>query len=188
MIWIKSLLWPLKEIDTASPRHGLIIDLGCGDGTVATYLAEQSPSRQVIGLDTNIRKLKAIASRTRSLPNLTFKSQNILQANLKSASGCVISDVLHHLSHQDQSALFRHLGHQLKPGSICVIKEIDHHSMIRSKLSRLWDWLLYPQDTIHYFSASKLIHTMKKLNFKVKHRPVSWWFPGSVNLFICTKQ
>ena len=179
MIWLKFLLWPLRQINAALPQQGLIIDLGCGDGTVATYLAKKSSRRQVIGLDLHAPNFK--------LPNLVFKSQDILQANLKSAAGCLLSDVLHHLSLKQQQLLLERVSHQLKTGSVCVIKEINRSSMIRSKLSRLWDWLFYPQDKINYYSAPQLIGTMKKLNFKVRHQPVSRWFPGSVNLFTCTK-
>lgn len=187
MIRLKFILWPLKQIDAALPQQGLIIDLGCGDGTVAAYLAGQSSNRRVIGLDTNSSKLKSATYRYHHLTNLSFKSQNILKANLKSAAACLLSDVLHHLSLQDQSALLKHLSQHLPSGSICLIKEINHASVIRSKLSRLWDWLLYPQDKINYYSAPKLKSTMEKLNFKVKYKPVYWWFPGSVNLFVCTK-
>lgn len=180
MTWLKFLLWPLKQIDSALPKQGLIVDLGCGDGAVAAYLAKASPHRQVIGLDLHPPKF--------NLSNLVFKSQNILQANLKSAAGCLLSDVLHHLSSQQQQLLLDRISHQLKTGSVCVIKEINRASMIRSKLSRAWDWLLYPQDKINYYSAPELISTMKKLNFRVKYQPVSLWFPGSVNLFTCIKQ
>ena len=177
--WLKSLLWPLKQIDAALPRQGLIIDLGCGDGTVAAYLARES-RRQVIGLDIH-------PPRRPSSINLIFKTQNILQANLKSAAGCLLSDCLHHLLPGEQQLLLERLSRQLKTGSACVIKEIDRHDFIRSKLSRFWDWLLYPQDAIHYYSSQELIRIMTKLKFTVVHSRPSPWFPGSVNLFVCTK-
>jgi|SRR3989344_527441 len=181
MIWLKFLFWPLRQIDALLPRQGLILDLGCGDGTVATYLAKRSPRRQIIGLDIH-------PPRSPGLPNLVFKTQNILQADFRPAAGCVLSDCLHHLSPPQQQLLLERLSRRLKAGSVLVIKEIDRDNMIRSKLSRVWDWLLYPQDKINYYSAPELISAMKKLHFKVKYQPVSWWFPGSVNLFVCAKQ
>lgn len=186
-LWLKSLFWPLKQIDAALPKSGLILDLGCGEGIIAKYLA-QNLHRQVIGLDTDRDKLALAVKRTRHLPNLSFKFRNILQANLNQISGCVISDVLHHLSPSQQHQFLRRLGSQLKPGATCVIKEANKNDLFLSSLTRFWDWLLYPNDKINYYSAKQLMRLMNKLGFSVIFKPLRYPFPGSVNLFICTKQ
>lgn len=185
--WLKSWLWPFKDLDRHLPSHGKIFDLGCGDGLVSQYLAQASIKRQVIGIDQNPAKISQIQAQSHSLSNLTFKVADITKVNLSSATACLLSDVLHHFSPSTQTQLLASLSQQLKPGSICLIKEINSHDVLRSKLSRLWDWLLYPQDQINYFSAPELISMMTDLNFKVKFYPVTPWFPGSVNLFVCTK-
>lgn len=186
MIWLKSLFWPLKQMDAVLPTKGLIVDLGCGDGVLTAHLAQHHPQRQVLGVDSNTNKLALARHRYRA-PNLTFKLADVRQVNLKQASACILSDVLHHLSPASQNQLLEKISHQLKPGVTCLIKEVDKSSMVRSKLTRLWDWLLYPHDQIHFLAAADLINTMKKLKFTVKFTPITPWFPGSVNLFICTK-
>lgn len=187
-LWLKSLLWPLAEIDRHLPRRGLVFDLGCGDGFVSQYLAQSSPSRQVIGIDQNRSHISQAQRRTRTLTNLTFKLADITQVNLRSAAACVLSDVLHHLSPQTQMQLLHSISQQLPPQAVCLIKEINCQDVLRSKLSRLWDLILYPHDKIYYSSAPKLITAMTSLGFKVKFQAVTPWFPGSVNLFTCTKQ
>lgn len=184
--WLKSLLWPFADIDGALPQQGLIIDLGCGDGLVAHYLASHSSRRQVRGLDLSPQLINQ-ANQQPSLKNLKFITQNIIHADLSHASGCLLSDVLHHLSKTAQLKLLKHISRQLKPGAICVIKEADTNDLIRSRLTRLWDWLLYPHDQINYYASKELIQLMRQLRFSVKFMPLRRFFPGSVNLFICTK-
>lgn len=185
---LKSWFWPFADIDSALPASGTIIDLGCGDGLVAYYLAQHGPRRQVIGIDLDPNKINHARSLKPTLSNLRFRVADIARVDLRLAQGCLLSDVLHHLPKSNQTALLRHVAYQLKPEAICVIKEADKSDFIRSRLTRLWDWLLYPHDQINYYASKELIQLMHQLNFSVKFIPLRKFFPGSVNLFVCTKQ
>lgn len=186
--WLKSWLWPFTDINSALPKMGTIIDLGCGDGLVAYYLAQHGPRRQVVGIDLDPDKINHARSLKPRLPNLRFIVADIARVDLRQVQGCLVSDVLHHLPKKHQLQLLHHISHQLKSGVICVIKEADTNDFIRSRLTRLWDWLLYPHDQINYYASQTLIKLMRQLRFSVKFMPLRRFFPGSVNLFICTKQ
>lgn len=186
-LWLKSFLWPFADINAALPKTGTIIDLGCGDGLVACYLAGHGSQRHVIGIDLDSVKINQARAIKPKLKNLKFITQDITRTRLNQASGCLVSDVLHHLSKIDQLKLLRHISRQLKPGAICLIKEADKSDFIRSRLTRLWDWLLYPHDQINYYASQTLIKLMRQLRFSVKFMPLRRFFPGSVNLFVCTK-
>ena|SRR3989344_1331027 len=181
--FLKSLMLPLRDIHAALPPTGIIYDLGCGEGVVSFYLAQTAPQRQIIGVDIDTQKIR----RARHLPNLTFIHADLAHTNLTKANGCLLSDVLHHLPPSTQRQLLLKIGRQLKSGSVCIIKEINQDDLIRSRLSRFWDWIFYPQDKIYYWRAQDLVKTMKQLGFKVKFTPAMSWFPGSTNLFVCIK-
>ena len=187
-IWLKSWLWPFADINSILPQKGTIIDLGCGDGLVAYYLADHGPKRQVIGIDLDANKINQARSLKPRLKNLQFIVADITKVDLRQAQGCLLSDVLHHLPKKRQFQLLQLISRQLKSGAVCLIKEADKSDFIRSHLTRLWDWLLYPHDKIHYWSAQTLIRTMRQLGFTVKSTPAMPWFPGSTNLFVCIKQ
>ena len=70
--WLKSWLWPFADINSILPQKGTIIDLGCGDGLVAYYLADHDPKRQVIGIDLNANKINQARSLKPRLKNLQF--------------------------------------------------------------------------------------------------------------------
>lgn len=172
---------PLEEIDRILPDSGLIVDLGCGEGVIASFLAQNS-QRDVLGVDLNESRIQNSNSK-----NLKFIHGDIRKYNLKNASGVVLSDVLHHISFQDQDAVLKNISQNLKRGGILIIKEIDTGDLIRAKLSRFWDFVFYPKEKIYFSSAKTLIGKLKKLGFKVKLEKTTKFFPGSTNLFICNK-
>lgn len=178
---LRSLILPLKEIDKNIPTEGKIIDLGCGQGIIAKYLASKK-SRQVIAVDSDKNRLKKT-----TLQNLKFINADIRNFSLKGAKGIVISDVLHHLNPADQKKLLRNIYLGLSKYSVLVIKEIDNNEFFRSKFSRFWDFLFYPNDKIYYFKSNELKNYLEKLGFRVKIFRTTRFFPGSTTLFACKK-
>ncbi|MDO8487525.1 MAG: class I SAM-dependent methyltransferase [Candidatus Curtissbacteria bacterium] len=173
---------PIRQIDSALPSSGQIVDLGCGQGILAAYLARRK-ERNVIGVDLDAARLP-----NKELANLKFIKADITKYNLKNVDGIVISDVLHHISRVDQSELLAKIAKGLKRGGILVIKEIDSKEFIRSKLTRLWDFILYPHDEISFSNSQTLTRNLKRLGFNVNVQRVVTWFPGSTTLYICTKR
>ena len=179
--FLRSLILPLREIDHALPKKGQIYDLGCGEGVISKFLAKVK-TREVIGIDSNKTRLQKS-----TLKNLNFMYRDIRTFNFKSADGVVISDVLHHLEFKDQKKVLYFVFQGLKKNGVMVVKEIDAGEFIRSKLSRFWDLVLYPNDKIYYQNSKNLRNFLNGLGFKVKIVRASRFFPGSTTLFICQK-
>ena len=178
---LRFIILPLREIDQFSPKKGRIIDLGCGEGVVAKYLA-RNKRRFVIGVDQDEKRLQKS-----SVKNLKFVLEDIRNFKIENATGVILSDVLHHLKFSDQKKILNNISQGFKNGSVLIIKEIDFDENIRSKLSRFWDFVFYPKDKIYYSSAKKLTKILLGLNFKVQIIRASRFIPGSTTLFICTK-
>lgn len=182
---LKQLILPLAQIDAALPQSGTIYDIGCGEGVVANFLAT-TPSRQVIGLDLNTHKLES--AQKHHLPNLQYKKVNVLTYDFpQPASGIIMADVLHHIPQKHQLPLLKKLAQSLRPKGVLVIKEINAADMIRSKLSRLWDFILYPQDKINYFSKPRLTQVLKNMGLSVHHQQTNLLAPASVHLYVARK-
>lgn len=178
---LKHLVWPLKLIDQHLPKHGQIIDLGCGEGVIAKYLAQES-GRKIIGVDQNCERLPHT-----SVKNLEFRCSDIIDFSFKSASGAVLSDVLHHLDYQKQEKLLGNIFRGLKKGGSLIIKEIDAEEFIRCMLSRFWDLIFYPKDKIYYSSSKNFKKKLENVGFNVHVIRASRLFPGSTTLYIATK-
>ncbi len=181
-IALRLLILPLKEIDRAIPKKGLIIDLGCGEGVVALYLSKKL-NRQVIGIDVNKKRLPKSTQK-----NLIFRNADITKMSFEKISGAVLSDVLHHLILKDQHKLLKKIFKNLNKNGVLIIKEIDTSEFIRSKLSRVWDYILYPQDKITFTNYKYLKQILTKTGFTVKITRPCRYFPGSTTLYVCTKK
>jgi len=179
---LRAWILPIAQIDCCLPKEGTIIDLGCGQGIITSYIA-RNKSRRVIGVDLDTSRLRQSNSK-----NLKFVNANIVTYNLKRPNGIVISDVMHHLSYEDQDKLLSRISKSLKKGGVFVVKEIDTHEFVRSRLSRFWDFVFYPKDKISYTNSTSLPQQLNKLGFSVKVIRAGRLFPGSTTLYICTKR
>lgn len=179
---IRSWILPLKQIDGLIPENTKVLDLGCGEGVLAAFLARQ-PSRQVLGVDADRTRLPKS-----TLKNLNFKYADITKFDFIGYEVVILSDVLHHIPKKDHINLLVKISESLNKNNLLIIKEIDTKQFFRSKFSRVWDFLLYPKDEITFYNSDNLIKTLKKLNFNVKMQYASKSFPGSTTLFICHKK
>lgn len=179
--FLRSLMLPLDKINHAIPKRGEIIDLGCGEGVIAKYLA-RTKTRNVIGVDNNNKRLQKSTQK-----NLKFILADIRNYDTSGAKAIVISDVLHHLNYKDQRKLLNKIARGLKKDGVFLIKEIDAGEFVRSRLSRFWDFVFYPKDKIYYNHAKDLIKKLRSLGFRIEFKRASRLFPGSTNLFICQK-
>lgn len=178
---LRSAILPLAEIDKALPKQGKIMELGCGQGVIAKYLARRN-GRLVLGIDSNRERISTSEKR-----NLHFRVGDITNIVYKPQDGFIISDVLHHISLKDQKSLLSKLNKALKKNGTLIIKEIDTSEFLRSKLSRFWDFTLYPGDKISYWNSNELKKYLTSLGFNVNLKKTSRLLPGSTTLFICRK-
>ena len=179
---LRKLILPLAEIDTNLPKAGTIIDFGCGQGIISKYLA-QTKTRKIIGIDNDPSRLPKSNEK-----NLIFIKEDLTKLKLPKITGAVISDVLHHIKPEYQKLLIENAYQALEKGGILIIKEIDTREIIRSRLSRFWDFIFYPNDKIYFNSSINLKDFLKKTGFRQIDisRPCRL-FPGSTTLLICQK-
>ena len=83
------------------PRPGVVLDLGCGTGTLAVQLADADPSLQVVGVDGDERVLALAREKaTRFGERVRFSKSlaNTLPLEDASVEVVIASLLLHHLS------------------------------------------------------------------------------------------
>ena len=180
--FLRKLILPIDEIDRAIPNSGKVIDFGCGQGLISYFLSLK-PRRQVTGIDANKKRLPKYSQK-----NLAFKNADITKLSLEKMNGAVLSDVLHHISLKDQHKLLEKIYKNLNINGVLVIKEIDTGEFVRSHLSRLWDFVLYPKDKIAFTNSYNLQKILTNLGFKVRISRPCRYFPGSTTLYVCIKK
>lgn len=184
---LRNSILPIQDINRALPDRGHIYELGCGYGTLALEIAKYSSFRQVTAIDLNEEKISN-ASIANKLKNLKYKVQDVMTFPYHSFHGAVLSDFLHHIDYSTQKKLIQILSKSMHPDGVLIIKEIDNDDGWRKILSRLWDFVLYPKDTIYYRSKYHWLTLLKSMGYEISVKRKSILFPGSTYLFICTKK
>jgi ubiquinone/menaquinone biosynthesis C-methylase UbiE len=143
-LFTKIRLWdsPMEEIAKLAPKKGLIIDLGCGDGFLANYLAISNPKSKIIGIEVNESRIK---NAQRGLKNTHFISGSILEKKISNADAILLIHVMHHLpSYQDQEIILRQCYKKLKSGGKLIVAEITDKPVLKYMFTYFTDAVLVP--------------------------------------------
>lgn len=182
----RSLILPIKQINKALPLEGIVYEIGSGHGSLAYEIARYSSDRKVIGLDLNKEKIEK-AQDLFVAKNLQFVKEDALTFSYKKCEGLILSDFLHHITFEMQEKIIKKISSVLNQDGVLIIKEIDQADVLRMYLSRLWDFVLYPQEKIYYRTKKAWQKLLGANGFEVSVRREVPWFPGSTYLFICRK-
>jgi 2-polyprenyl-6-hydroxyphenyl methylase/3-demethylubiquinone-9 3-methyltransferase len=118
----RAFLGDLAFVDRYVPRHGFIVDLGCGHGLFANLLAEASPSRRVLGIDIDGRKVQLARGTIQGRDAVRFEVGDIIHEAPPKCDAVTIIDVLYLLPPSDQEAVLRKAASALVENAPLVVK------------------------------------------------------------------
>ncbi len=118
----RAFLSDLAFVDRYVPRHGFIVDLGCGHGLFANLLTEAAPNRRVLGIDLDERKIDVARSTIGDRESLRFEVGDIVHEPVPKCDAVTIIDVLYLLPPSDQEAVLRKAADALVENAPLVVK------------------------------------------------------------------
>ncbi len=180
-------IYPFDKLEAYLPNKGAILDIGCGVGTFSVYSSLKNNSRQIYGIDTDKKRIIVAKKASQNIKNVQFFKMSAFNWH-KKLNAIVLCYVFHHFPGSKQTLFLEKAYKLLNKNGLLIIKEINKDDFIRSKLSRLWDFILYPKDKINYWSRNKLISYLESMGFEVVNKREAILFPGSTIFYICTKK
>ncbi len=172
-------------IEERIPAEGRIIDLGCGYGLFANFLALRSNRRQLIGIEKNARKVQYAS---RGLDNTEFIVTDVKDYDLAGCSAITIIDVLHHLdSFEMQEELIRYCYTGLEKGGVLFIKDVCFEPYSKFFLTRIVDNMLYIGDTFYFRPWQEFKKLFETIGFEVEYVPLHAGTPYSTFGLRCVK-
>ena len=118
----RAFLSDLAFVEKYVPRHGFIVDVGCGHGLFANVLAEASATRRVLGIDVDERKITVARGTIGGRPELRFEIGDAIATAPPRCDAVTIVDVLYLLPFEAQERVLRNAAAALLEGRPLVVK------------------------------------------------------------------
>jgi 2-polyprenyl-3-methyl-5-hydroxy-6-metoxy-1,4-benzoquinol methylase len=177
---------PYGPIDKLISPRAKVLDLGCGDGLLANFLAISAKGRRVYGIELSADR---VVKANKKIKNTNFKKGDILKTKIDGSYDVItLIHVLHHLpSKVDQERLLQKISNSLKKNKELIILEIDTKPLLKYFFTWLTDVVTVPilfekrlfNFEIYYRKKSDWVSLLRKLGFSVKARPLHKGMPFS---------
>lgn len=118
----RAFLSDLAVVERYVPKKGFIVDLGCGHGLFACVLRESSPTRRVLGIDLDPRKIEVARAAIRDTTWLRFETGDIATQAPPKCDAVTIVDVLYLLPFDVQEQVLRNAAGALGEGGPLIVK------------------------------------------------------------------
>jgi SAM-dependent methyltransferase len=173
------------------PENARLLDLGCGQGLLASLLAAAGAPRLAAyrGLELMARD---VARAQRALgPECGVRLGDIRGAEFGAADAVVILDVLHYLRPQDQDAVLRRVRAALAPGGVLLLRVGDAAAGLAFRLGNWVDWTVvlargHGATRFHSRSVAQWRSALEALDFTVQAEPMSRGTPFA-NVLLCAR-
>lgn len=113
------------------PRVGTgdVVELCCGDGTLAQAVLERHPTCRVLGLDGSTAMLQRarvrLASAGTRFRTVSFHLEDTAwRARFRGCASVVTSLAVHHLTNPEKRCLFRDVAAMLAPGGVFLLADL----------------------------------------------------------------
>jgi len=162
----------ISELDLNGSEH--VLDLGCGDGTLTSQIAERLPEGQVLGVDASQGMIDAALPKERS--NLRFRRLDINNLDFENRFDVVFSNATLHWV-KDHQRLLKNVHRTLRAGGcirfnfagdgncshfFIVVREAMAQPEYRSFFTGLdWPWYMPPVDEYQTLAESSGLHDVR---------------------------
>ena len=127
-------------IEGLVPRVGTVLDLGCGEGLLSQVLARRAPTRRVVAVDHDPRRVERVRRASKGL-SIEAVDGSMTTVALPPADAILLVDVLHYFDRATQERLLEKAARALNPGGILVVREPDAALRVRMLWNRLHERL-----------------------------------------------
>lgn len=185
--YLRWRLCPFEQIEKYIPREGKIIDIGCGYGLLANFLALKSNRRDVTGVDLSGKRISIAQKTTDNRKKIRFKLVNVLDLQLGKYRAMVMSDFLHHIDYKAQEELLVRCCQKIPPGGLLIIEEVDNRPLWKYWFNIIVDRMLNIGEGIFFRNHQEFRELLERIGFKVSIKKAHKGLPLSDILFICRK-
>jgi 1-acyl-sn-glycerol-3-phosphate acyltransferase len=158
-------------LDGVVPGSGFVLDLGCGYGMAAHWLARLTDQRTFLGVDYDEDKIR-VAQRTAPRdPRIKFELRDILHWEYPPGDAVLLLDVLHYWTPEKQELILRKARRALRPGGRLILREAaraesaEHHHVERWEKFATHIGHNKTMEGLHFRSLEEITASLRRAGF-----------------------
>jgi 2-polyprenyl-3-methyl-5-hydroxy-6-metoxy-1,4-benzoquinol methylase len=190
---------PFPVVEAEVPKGGDVLEVGCGHGLLSLYLALQSPTRRVVGVDIDSAKIAEAERAARRLQpgeaDVSFRAVDPGYLPDGSWDAIVVADVLYLLTDDGQRALLEAAASALRPGGALVVKEmgltpkwkLTWNRMQETMATRVFRVTETSTAGLTFVAPDRMVSWLTDDGLDVRHRPVDHGYPWPHHLIVARR-
>lgn len=121
--------WKMKldpfflKLDAVVPRQAHVLDLGCGYGMAAHWLAAFTDTRTFWGVDYDEDKIRVAQRSAAENARIKFTQGDLLEGDLPTGDAALLLDVLHYWTADKQQLILTKVRQSLRPGGRLILRD-----------------------------------------------------------------
>ena len=164
-----------QAVDDAAPRQGRILDVGCGYGLVAHWLALGAPQRTLHGIDHDTAKIRVARATVGESPRLSFSEGDLLATVWPACDVVLLCDVLHYFPRESKARILQRAFEALRAGGSLIVREAcsnesAHRAVTWSERFAVWIGHNLAERGLHFEAAADYVSLLRAAGFIEIHR------------------
>jgi len=168
-ITVRKIIFPPKYIEKMVPEEAKIIDIGCGHGVLAYFLASKGRKRSVTGLDPSAQKISVAKKYFPKLKNLNYRKG--FAKNIRGRYDVVIiMDVLYLLPAGEKKNILKIIKKLISKKGFLILKETEPNSFLRFEeylATKLFKFTYTSHNKTYLSGSSETKKLLKESGFKI---------------------
>jgi 2-polyprenyl-3-methyl-5-hydroxy-6-metoxy-1,4-benzoquinol methylase len=144
-------------ISSVAPRARRVLEIGCGDGAMATALRRVLPDIELLGIDPGSARPGRMFDGDRT--GIEFRpitTTRLIAAGAGTFDLVVLVDVLHHVRQSERAQVLREVASLTAPGGTVAIKEWERRGGIGTAMAYCADRYVSGDPSVRFMRRSEL--------------------------------
>ena len=169
--WKMKLDPMLPALDAVVPRHGFILDLGCGYGLITHWLACFTDTRTFLGVDYDEDKIRVAQRSAPGHRRIRFEAGDILTHDYPACDAVLLLDVLHYWRPEKQLEILKRVRQALRPGGRLILRDGARAESESHRHVHVWEriatrfGLNKTVEGLHFLTLPELEAALKQAGF-----------------------
>ncbi len=161
------------------PKAGFVLDLGCGYGLAAQWLAHTSDRLKFLGVDYDEDKIRVARRTAPGHEGIEFESRDIIHWDFPPCDTVLLLDVLHYMAPEKQDILLGKARRALRPGGRLILRDAARSETSAHQRVVRWEKFAtgighnHSVENLHYRTELELTDALKRAGFarwEIKNR------------------